>query len=145
MICTFFGHGDCYDVDMKKIQCTMEELISNGIHTFYVGNQGYFDSIVFECLLRLKEIHQDLCISVVLAYLPIKQSEYDPYFGYGIYPEGREIGPPRFAIERRNTWMIGQADYCLCYINHAWGGAYKFARRAKRKGLTVINLGTEEI
>lgn len=27
------------------------------------------------------------------------------------------------------------------YINHTWGGAYKFASMAKKRGLTVINLG----
>ena len=45
-------------------------------------------------------------------------------------------------IEKRNKWMIAQSDYCICYITHTWGGAYKFARQAKRKGLHVINLGS---
>jgi uncharacterized phage-like protein YoqJ len=145
MICTFFGHGDCYDVDVQKLQCAIEDLILNGVDTFYVGNQGYFDRIVFECLLQLKEIYHVLRISVVLAYLPTTKSEYDPYLEYSIYPEGMEAGPPRFAIERRNRWMIDQSNCCLCYINHAWGGAYKFARQAKRKGVSIINLGSEEI
>lgn len=145
MTCAFFGHGDCYDMDKDKLRLAIEELISNGVDTFYVGNQGHFDSMVFENLLNLKSNYQHLCISVVLAYMPTKKSEYDPYLGYSIYPEGIELGPPRFAIERRNNWMVNQANYCLCYINHAWGGAYKFVYQAKRKGVKIINLGTEEI
>ena len=143
MSCNFLGHGDCYDVDVKQLRHNIEKLILSGVDAFYVGNHGYFDSIVFECLLGLEKIYQGISISVVLAYLPTKQSEYDPYSHYSIYPEGIEIGPPRFAIERRNKWMIGQSKYCICYINHAWGNAYKFARQAKRQGLTVINLGKE--
>jgi hypothetical protein len=54
-------------------------------------------------------------------------------------------GHPKFAIERRNRWMIDQSDFLLCYINHTWGGAYKFARLAKRRGKTVINLGNPSI
>ena len=145
MVCTFFGHGDCYDVDKNKLRYAIEELILNGVDIFYVGNQGYFDRVVFECLLQLREIYQHLCVEVILAYLPTTKSVYDPYLEYGVYPEGIELGPPRFAIERRNKWMLSHADFCLCYVNHTWGGAYKFARQAMRKGLFVINLGTEEL
>ena len=145
MSCTFFGHGDCYDVDIEKLCCAIENLISLGVDTFYVGNQGYFDRLVFENLLQLKKMYPWLRIFVVLAYLPTSKTAYDPYLDYSIYPEGIEIGPPRFAIERRNKWMLGQSEYCLCYVDHAWGGAYKFACQAKRKGLKIVNLGTEKI
>ena len=145
MICTFFGHSDCFDLDEQKLQRAIEKLILDGVDTFYVGNQGCFDRIVFECLLQLQKIYQHIRVSVVLAYLPTKQSEYDPYSNYSIYPEGIEIGPPGFAIDRRNKWLINQSNYCLCHIDRTWGGAYKFARQAKRRGLTVINLGGVEL
>lgn len=32
------------------------------------------------------------------------------------------------------------ADACLCYITHTFTGVYKFARLAKRRGLTVMDL-----
>lgn len=37
--------------------------------------------------------------------------------------------------------MIEMADTCICFVNHTWGGAYKFAKLAKRQGKTIINLG----
>ena len=80
----------------------------------------------------------------VLAYLP-KNNTYDFYGGETLFPEGLENVPPKFRIERRNKWMIDQANYCLCYINETFGGAYKFAGQAKRRGLTIINLGIVEI
>ena len=78
--------------------------------------------------------------SVVLAYLPTEKRSGD--VTDTIYPEGLELGPAKFAIDRRNQWMIGQADCCMCYVNHTWGGAYKFARLEKLRGLTVANLGS---
>ena len=66
MSCTFFGHGDCYDVDIEKLCCAIENLISLGVDTFYVGNQGYFDRLVFENLLQLKKV---LAILYMLVHL----------------------------------------------------------------------------
>ena len=83
--------------------------------------------------------------SVALAYLPTRKDDYDIYHGHSFYPEGQEIGPAKFAIERRNRYLIDSADVCLCYVNHTFGGAYKFARMAKNRGLQVINLGSAAI
>ena len=147
MVCTFFGHSDCYVLDANVLRSAVEELIHKGVDTFYVGNQGHFDGMVFAALLELEKIYPNISISVVLAYLPTKKAGCDPYQGYSVYPEGIEMGPGRFAIERRNQWMIERAKggYCLCLIDHTWGGAYKFVKRAKSRGLIVKNLGTAEI
>lgn len=144
-VCTFFGHSECYGLEEKILESAIEELILKGVDTFYVGNQGCFDSMVLGCLTRLKENHRSISFSVVLAYMPTQNNEHDFYHGNSIYPEGLEMGPPKFAIERRNKWMISKADFCLCYITHSWGGAHKFVLQAKKKGLTVINLGSAEL
>ena len=81
---------------------------------------------------------------MVLAYLPSQRKGYDDY-GCSIYPEGLESVPPRFAIEKRNKWMVARADRCLCFINYPLGGAFRFARPAKKKGLAVINLGKLDV
>ncbi len=102
LVCTFFGHSECYGLDEKLLEQAIEKLIQKGVDTFYVGHQGQFDSMVIGCLKRLKEVYQNISFSVVLAYLPTQRNMYDMYRGYSIYPEGLEICPPRFAIERRN-------------------------------------------
>lgn len=139
-VCTFFGHSDCCDLQPAVLRQAIEELIDSGVDTFYVGHQGRFDAMVLSCLKELQKTHPRLRFWVVLATLP--KTAYDTYEGRTLYPEGLEIGPPRFAIDRRNRWMLAQADYCLCYVNRSWGGACKFAREGKRRSLTVINLGT---
>ena len=145
MVCTFFGHRNCYDLNTDILIDTIKSLIEKGVDTFYVGNQGFFDTSVFSCLIKLQETFPFITVSVVLAYLPSEKSACDLHIGYSIYPEELEGVIPRFAIERRNKWMIEQAKYCVCFINHTWGGAYKFAKRAKNKGLTVINLGKSSL
>ncbi len=137
--CTFFGHRESFGLDLQKLSNTIESLIKEGVDTFYVGNQGTFDSTVYHILKQLCINYPFIKISVVLAYIPtIEQPLVD--MQDAVYPPIE--GHPRFAIERRNRWMIDTSDYCICYINKIWGGAYKFAKTAKQKGLTVINLGT---
>ena len=140
--CTFFGHKECFNLDNQALVVAIEDLIYKGVDTFYVGSQGQFDSIVYGCLKQLRKDHPHIRVCVVLAYLPTVQSEYDD-MADTMYPEIE--GHPKFAIERRNRWMIDHSDYCICYINHTWGGAYKFTRLAKRHGKTMINLGSPTI
>lgn len=144
-ICIFFGHSDCYGLDEKILESAIEEIILKGVDTFYVGHQGDFDCMALKALKTLKEKHPNITYMVVLAYIPTYKPEYDLYHGCSMYPEGLEIGPPRFAIERRNKWLIDCADYCIAYINHSWGGAYKFAKRAKRKGIDISNIGSLDL
>ncbi len=141
--CTFFGHRECFGLDVSALKSAIEGLIGKGVDAFYVGNQGQFDGMVFSCLKELEKAYPHIAICVVLAYLPAGKPEDDPYAAYSIYPEGLERCPRKFAIERRNRWMIEGSDYCICYITHSWGSAYQFFKLAKRKGLVVVNLGNE--
>ena len=110
-------------MDAHVLWDTIEGLINQGVNTFYVGNQGGFDGVVYRCLKQLQKMYPHIRISVVLAYLPTKKQEGED-MSDTIYPEIE--GHPKFAIERRNRWRIAQSDYCVCCIN---------------RGLTVINLG----
>ena len=141
-VCTFFGHRECYGLDPAVLQRAIENLIHQGVDLFLVGHQGQFDGMVRRCLQSLQAQYAYIQYRVVLAYLPTeKQNSED--LSVTTYPEIE--GHPKFAIERRNKWMIAASDYCLCYINYTWGGAYKFAQLALRRGLKVINLGTQAL
>ena len=141
MVCTFFGHRECYGLDISALRDAIADLIKQGVDTFYVGNQGNFDAAVYRCLKDLRMVYSHIRICVVLAYLPTEKRE-DADMDDTMYPEIE--GHPKFAIRRRNHWMIDRSDYCLCYINHTWGGAYQFAVMAKDRGLAVINLGNAD-
>lgn len=138
--CTFFGHRDCPETIKSLLREVLVDLITNnGVVTFYVGNQGRFDGIVRSVLREFEQTYPEIHYAVVLAYLPGKKNEYDD-FSDTIFPEGIETVHPRYAIDWRNRWMLQRADFVVTYITHPWGGAAKFAEKAKREGKTVINL-----
>lgn len=139
-ICTFFGHRDCPETIKPRLREVLVDLIINQeVGTFYVGNQGRFDGIVRGVLRELEKEYPEIHYAVVLAYLPGKKNKYDDYSDT-MLPEGIEAVHPRYAVEWRNRWMLQRTDFVVTYIAHSWGGAAKFAEKAKREGKTVINL-----
>ena len=138
--CTFFGHRDCPDTIKPRLRQVLIDLIENhNVDMFYVGNQGRFDAIVRSELRDLQRAYPQINYAVVLAYMPGKQTEYDDHSDT-MLPEGIESIHPRYAISWRNNWMLKQSDYVVTYITHSWGGAARFAHKAKNEGKTSISL-----
>ena len=138
--CTFFGHRNCPETTRPKLRETLIDLITNhGVDMFYVGHQGQFDTYVHIELKKLKQEYPQINYAVVLAYMPGKKTEYDDYSDT-MLPEGIESVHPRYAISWRNNWMLKQSDYVVTYITHFYGGAAKYADRASRTNVTIINL-----
>lgn len=143
MVCCFFGHKN---VNSNLTECLLpilNELITEGVDSFLVGNQGSFDSIVLHTLRLLKEKHPHITYHIVLAYMPGAKQEYSSYDPMEtLYPEGLESVHPRFAISWRNKWMVQESDVVVTYITHSWGGAAQFAELAERKQKQVINIAS---
>lgn len=138
MVCTFFGHKDTLSLERDKLKQTIiKEIEENNADTFYVGNHGNYDRMVFSVLKELKETYPDISINVVLAYLPKDNGED---LSYTVFPEGIEEVPKRFAIVFRNKWMIERSDTVIAYVKHSFGGAAKFVDIARKKRKTVINI-----
>ncbi len=139
-VCTFFGHRECPETIKPVLKNTLADLIVNhGVDLFYVGNQGQFDAYVRAILRELVQKYPQTHYAVVLAYMPGARNEYED-FSDTMLPEGIESVHPRFAISWRNDWLLRQTDFVVTYITHTWGGAYKYAEKAKMQGKTVINL-----
>lgn len=146
MICTFFGHRTAPPHIESKIESLLENLIINyDVKIFYVGNQGSFDRMVYKVLTTLKKTHSHIRYYIVLAYLPQKIREGEIENSDTIYPEGLENVPPKYAIFKRNEWMIQQANIVITYVTHTIGGAARFRELAIQKKKTVIDLYSEEI
>ena len=140
--CTFFGHRiinkDIKDLLTRQIDNLIAE---HGVNVFYVGNNGQFDHLVAAVLRELKSRNPQISYSIVLAYLSEREKEYNQLsYTETIYPEGLEYTPPRFAISKRNQWMVQQSDYVIAYVEHSIGGAAQFTESARKKHKTVINL-----
>ena len=121
----------------------VRDLIENhGADEFYAGHRGYFDHMAAQLMQRLKEEYPHISFTVVPAYL---NTSADLLQGVEtVFPEGMENVPLRFAIARRNEWMIKNCDAVVtCVLTHR-GGAYKAREMAQRKGKTVIDIGLQD-
>lgn len=140
--CTFIGHRECPESIKPILYKELENLIiNNNVRDFYVGTHGDFDRIVYETLCELEKAYS-IKVSVVLAYLYSlnKQTYYDA--NKTIYPDILAKTPFKFAIIKRNDFMIHQSQYIICYVNHANSNASKFVKKAIKRKLKIINLGS---
>lgn len=134
--CTFFGHRDCSEAVRGQVKRAVEDLIlHHGVDTFYVGSQGRFDAIV-RGVLRELETEYPIRYAVVLAAMPSGQEDASDT----MLPEGIEAIHPRYAIDWRNNWMLKQSDFVITYITHSWGGAAKFAEKARKAGKALVDI-----
>ena len=138
----FFGHRDTTQDIEQKLEAVLISLIEDhDANTFYVGNQGNFDFIARKILKKLKTIYPQITYTVVLAYMPGVRSEFDlSDYSDTMYPEGLENTPRKFAILKRNLWLIEHSDIVITYVRHYFGGAGKFKEIAEKKGKRIINI-----
>jgi uncharacterized phage-like protein YoqJ len=137
MVVTFCGHSDVYQPDVVKswLRVVVSHLIEAGAETFYLGGYGSFDSLAATVVKETKALHPEIESVLVIPYLD-KEWDHDRYDS-SIYP-GLENVPPRFAISKRNQWMVSEADVVVAYVTHSWGGASKTLAYARRKKKEII-------
>lgn len=141
--CTFFGHKE---IHFEKLTDNLIFILTNlivnkEVDTFFVGNQGDFDKTVLCVLRKLKSQFRHIKFSVVLAYHP-SLCKYSDYISSDetIFPEELYAVHPKFAISKRNEWMISKSDFAVVFVQHPTGGAAKYRNLAEKKMLTVINI-----
>lgn len=135
--CTFFGHRDCPDNIREKLREEIERLVTrHKVDTFYVGTQGAFDRLVYTALCNVRKRYE-IKVYRVLAYMP-KPNDTDT--ADTILPEGLENVHPRYAIVKRNEWMLNRCEYVIAYVSHISGGSYKFVKAAEKMGKMLIYL-----
>ncbi len=137
----FIGHSECYGVSVQKLETAIIDLINQGITIFYSGGQGGFDKLCAECVYKLKKQYPQIKNYIVIPYLTF--TVFDKrIFDEIIYPEGFEKYHFKAAIPARNKYMLNNSSVAICYVNHDWGGAAKTYKKATKKNLKIINLGT---
>ena len=138
MIVTFCGHAEIEnDKDMKQwLNTVLDRLIQKGANTFYLGGYGKFDTLSASVLQKKKDQYPQIRLILVLPYLNfnIDTSIYDD----SVYPPLESV-PPKYAILKRNQWMVEQSDIVVAYVLHGWGGAAKTLRYAQQKKKEIIS------
>ena len=138
--CCFFGHREVTHNIKPKLTAIIEKLITeDSVTEFYVGHQGQFDSMVYSVLKELKAKYPHIRYTVVIAYMPDEHIK-EVYGEDTLFPDGMESVSKKFAISRRNDWMIQQSGFVVCYVHKITGGAAKFREKCVRKKLKVIDI-----
>lgn len=92
-------------------------------------------------LRRIKAECPHIRYTVVLPYVPsAKKKDVQYKEGETVLPDGIEREPKRFAIVYRNNYMIDKSDFVIVAVRRPFGGAWRFAEMARKKGREVINL-----
>lgn len=135
MVVTFFGHRDAPESIRPRLEEEIRGLIARGASLFLVGNQGAFDRMAFGILSACQKEKPGIRVLLTLAYRPTAGS---PIPCETVYP--LDDGFPRFAIDRRNRWMISRADVVVSYVVHSFGGAEKYTKIAEREGKEIVRI-----
>lgn len=138
----FIGHNDCYGVSSQNIENAIIQLIKYGVTVFFSGGQGGFDRLCARCVYTLKKQYPEIINCIVIPYLNFNIFDKG-IFDEIIYPDGFEKYHYKSAIPARNRYMVDNAAYAICYVNHGWGGAAKTYEIAVKKQLKIINLSAE--
>ena len=138
MTVTFCGHKDTYDLDgavRAWLTETVEDLILRGANLFFLGGYGGFDHMAASVVREMQKKYPQIESILVLPYLDstLDTAGYDGT----TYPP-LEIVPRRFAIIKRNEWMVREADVLVAYVLYDWGGAVKTLEYAQRKKKEII-------
>lgn len=144
MIITFCGHGSI-NIDQgvaDKIKDFLIEKIKQCPNAkFYLGGYGCFDHLVFSILRKLKKDFQNIELIFISPYLDSSYSKLqiaNEIYDSTLYPP-LETVPKKYAILKRNEWMVENCDLLVAYVKYSWGGARKTLDYAIRKKKPYIN------
>ena len=141
MICTFFGHRDAPDFIYQSLKVAIIDLINEGVIEFYVGNDGNYDRTAQKVLVDIIKQGYKINLTVILSRIDERA-----FFAAGhqtLLPEELEKALPRFAISKRNEWMIKNADVVITYVKHKFSNSYNWQEKARKKGLQIIYLANK--
>ena len=152
MVITFFGHSRVTNHDelFERVRSVIESLvIAEEPIVFYCGGYGDFDAIALRACREIKKQGIRCEIVYVTPYLDLnRQKELSELVKFGyydatVYPPIENV-PPRYAILKRNEWMVCNADVIVSYVRFSYGGAYTALRYARRKGKRIIDLASTQ-
>ena len=87
--------------------------------------------------VSIKELRMAFCINVNFSnhifFIRILFLNYDET----VYPPLESV-PKRYAISRRNEWMVCESDGVVAYVMRGFGGAAKTLDYARRKKKAII-------
>ena len=150
MIVTFCGHRNMSDNNIITERLTniitklfSKTMVNNDAISFYCGGYGEFDYLSEIVIDKVRSHFPNTrCEKIIVTpYITPsyqwRNEQMKQRFEDIVYPPIENV-PYRYAIIRRNEWMIDIADIVIAYVKHSWGGAARSLEYAKRKNKSII-------
>ncbi len=143
--CAFFGNDYQWsrsDIVEKIKEQALRLIEEEGVDTFYVGSKGAYERDAYNTVLLIKQ--ENPSIKIVFVASSMKEvNDGERYFDSFIYPDRAAIGYKRWCIVHRNNWIIENTDFIIAY-NRFEGRAFEVCKRARNKGVQIIELAERE-
>ena len=151
MVICFVGHSTISSGEQIK-EIVKDQIRKNTVNgesvICYLGCRGDFDAISALACRELKKERGNMELVYVAPYLnSAEQDKIKDMYEAGLYDSSIyppiENTPLKFAILKRNEWMVANADLVIAYVRHSWGGAHRsldFAKRRKKKTINICEL-----
>ncbi len=140
--CFFIGHRETSEEVLTALANAVEHHITQyGVTEFFVGHYGGFDRMAAQTVIKAKERHPEITLSMLLPYHPKVQPIQIPEgFDNTFYPPGMEIIPRKYAIIHANQYMVDHVDHVISYVWHTASNSRNLLIYAKAHGTKVYNL-----
>ena len=129
--CCFIGHRDYKksEKDEKCLYVLLEQLIKEGVTTFYFGSRSNFDLFCRVVLSELKEKYPHIHRIRVRAEYRYIDKEYEEYikgddFEETFFPDEIALAG-KFVYVERNYYIIDRSDICIFYYDEQKNSARK--------------------
>jgi len=137
MIVTFCGHREGYNGGeiSSWLDILLSALIAGGADTFYLGGYGSFDELAAMAVWRQKAVYPGIHSILIVPY---PNRKHDPaLYDSSIYPPLGKVSP-RYAIPKRNEWMVSASDVVVSGVMAGQGGSAKTLAAARRKKKVIL-------
>lgn len=148
----FTGHRkippEQMDTLARRLKKAIIELIENGYLYFGAGGALGFDTLAAQTVLELKGMYPKIKLILVLPclsqtrgwcsrdieiYESIRSKADKVVYTSSEYTKG--------CMHKRNRHLVDNSSVCLCYLTEKTGGTAYTIKYARKKDLTIINLG----
>ncbi len=141
MTVTFCGHSTIYSEDLDIVKQRLYEEIKQailcGADEFLFGGYGEFDILCARAVKDFKKKYPNIKSVLVVPYI---DREYNKeLYDCLEYPPLENVCK-KFAIIKRNEYMVQISDVVITYVRYNTGGAWKTYSFAVRQGKEIVNL-----
>ena len=132
-----------------RVRDAVVNLIKNeDVDTFFVGEIGGYERDCYDVVLDVQKDYPQIYIYLIVSKMSEINEVYTNaisrvivrrYFDDFIFPPKCEYGYKKLCIVYRNQYIVENTDFIIAYNKHK-GRAYEFCKKAKNKGVHVLEL-----